>query len=105
MVNRIRRTGILVGFALLGVGGCTTDPPPGGFPPPRPQFIPPPPLDSLPPPIKVADEFKGKFVVLNYVVSEEDATAVLHSPTIKKLGARDFFVGEVVAGDGRVDSQ
>ena len=106
MNSRIRE-GVLFVLAAAIVGGCTTEfPPPEAYPAPEafnPQ-VPPPPMNFVPAVNPIAADFNGKYVAVNHMFGDELETTVLHSPTVKKLGSRDFLVGEVVGTDGRPGS-
>ena len=103
-----RRLGVLAAFAVAILSGCTTEvplsefgPPPQAFVAPPQAFIPPAPIPVAPTINQSPGEFNGKFVALNYALGDEIVTIVLLSPTVKKLGNRDFLVGEIVATEGR----
>ena len=107
-----RQLGILAALAVASLSGCTTEAPPHEFGAPHqafeapPQmFIPPPPFPTAPTANQSPAEFNGKFVAVNYALGDEIVTTVLLSPSVKKLGGRDFLVGEVVSGDGQRRSE
>jgi hypothetical protein len=99
MIGRLR-LGVLFVLAATIVAGCSTElPPPDAFPPQQ-AFIPPPPSFPFTPPMQnEANDFNGKYVAVNHVFGDELETTVLHSPKVKKLGSRDFLVGEIVWQD------
>lgn len=96
-MDGFRRIGIL---AVLVVGGCTSEIAPPESLPPTQAFIPPPPFPYGPQANPSPNELNGKFVAINYLLGDEDAATILASPTVKRLGNRDFLVGDVVAPGG-----
>ena len=47
-----------------------------------------------------ADEFSGKFVAVNYTIGGVGTSQVMEKVTQRRLGSRDFLVGEItVRGD------
>ena len=104
-MKRLLRVGILAALAFMVTGGCTSDLQPPEIAPSSQAFIPPPPLAFGPMATQSPGEFNGKYVAINYGLGDETAAAILHSPTVKKLGMRDFLVGNVVFADGRASSE
>jgi hypothetical protein len=96
---RMRARVLLVAVAAIAAG-CTSEAPPEAFPSQQ-TFIPPPPPPSFPfaPMQAEANDFNGKYVAVNHVFGDELETTVLHSPKVRKLGNRDFLVGEIVWQD------
>lgn len=97
MIRRMR-VSVLLSAASI-VAGCAVEQAPPEAIPSQQAFVPPPPPTSFPfaaPFQPEVNDFKGKYVAVSHVFGDELETTVLHSPTVKKLGNRDFLVGEIV---------